>query len=179
MKLHSLAFAAVALLTSVTAQAVTYNFSGTLTTDDPTFNRPFTLDTLSGVGTSVYYQAFSFSVTDSGSYDFLSVTGEPTFDNFTLLYSPSLVPEAGLTNLLALNDDFGGSLSQSGFSYDLTAATAYVYVTTTYANDVVGGYSNSITGPGSVIPAVPEPQTYALMALGLGVIGAAMRRRSA
>ena len=44
------------------------------TTNSPTFNRPVeTLDFLSGVGTDVHFDAFSFSVSVSGDYTFGSL----------------------------------------------------------------------------------------------------------
>ena len=71
------------------------------------------------------------------------------------------------------NDDLG-DLTHSGFTYTLTAGTAYIFVTTGFGNADFGTYTNTITGP--AVLAVPEPQTYALMALGLVAMG--LRRRA-
>ena len=173
---HSVIAAAVGLLALVgSAQAVTYNYGGN-TTGAATYNRAFEdFSGLSALGQGVNYQTLIFSVTASGTYAFTS-TATGGWDNFIFLYSPSFNPSAALTNGVIANDDSSG-IGFSGFSTGLTAGTNYVLVTTGFEGGVdFGAYTNSITGVGSV-NVVPEPGTYGLMALGMAVIGVAVRRR--
>lgn len=176
-KLNSLAFAAL-LAAAGSAQAVTYNYAGN-TTGAPTYNRAFAdFSGLSGFGANVNYQTLAFSVSTSGSYDFVS-TATGAWDNFLFLYGPSFNPAAPLSNGLIGNDDFGGVIGSSGFTFALTAGANYVVVTTGFEGGVdFGAYANSITGPG-IVNVVPEPGSYGLMALGLAIVGFAARRARA
>jgi len=63
---------------------------------------------------------------------------------------------------------------------DSTSASAsidpYLYIDPTWAADHPG-YSLSVFGVGNSVPAVPEPETYAMMLAGLGLLGMMARRR--
>lgn len=162
-----------ALITITAATAATTSWEGD-TTGAPTYNRLFTLDAVSGVGTEVAYNTFTFSVSTPGLYAFQSIAA---FDNFLTLYGGSFVPASPLLNALALNDDLG-DLGASGFSFSLLANTPYIVVTTGYENTDFGIYSNAITGLGT-ISVIPEPERYELLALGLIAIGVLKRLRDA
>ncbi len=169
MKLSLLA-AAAAWLVAGAAQADTFTITGALTSTDATFNRPFTLTSLSGVGTAVHYDTFSFLGAAGGSYEFKMAPGAgSTVDTFLLLYAGSFDPSSPLTNLVALNDDVPG-VNYSAFSYTLTAGAVYTVVSTAFNNTDLGSYTTTVTP-------VPEPETYALMALGLAAVGLGVRRR--
>jgi hypothetical protein len=168
-----LAIASAALLSS--AQAAIFTTTGALTTSDPTFNRPF--DDLTGLspnGAGVRYDVLQFVVGTTGEYTFLTTA---MFDSFAILYSPTFSSSAPLANAQVANDDLLG-VTTSGFSHTLTAGTNYFYVTTGFASTDLGAHSTTIGGPG-VITVVPEASTYAMMALGLGVLGLARRRMTA
>jgi hypothetical protein len=171
LKLSTLALAAFAL--AGTAQAAIFTGTGD-TTGAPTYNRALIdFSALSGVGTSVPYDVLDFTVDVSGNYTFLTTAA---FDSFAYLYSPSFDPTAALSNGLAANDDLLPGFTTSGFAFGLTAGTSYQYVVTGFSNAEFGSFSTTIGGPG-IVTVVPEPETYALLMLGLGVVGLAARRR--
>lgn len=179
MKLNPtlLAFAAAAAFAGP-AQAVT--FTGT-TLGGPTWTRPLpNFAGLSVFGVGVSYQLTPFTVTANGSYVFQNTALVPAaWDNFTFVYQNAFNASTPLVNGLIGNDD-NPSLGLSGFTTALSTGINYFYVTTGFAPVNFGTFSASITGPGNVIIAagVPEPSTYALMALGLaGVLVGARRRQ--
>jgi len=148
----------------------------------PTWTRPQagTPPTLlSGVGVGVSYSVTPFFVSTAGSYIFQSTATSPAgWDNFTFLYVNTFNPASQFTNVLVGNDDNPG-IGLSGFTTALMANTQYRFVTTGFAPADAGAWSLDITGPGTItIGVVPEPATYAMMALGLATLLAARRFRA-
>ncbi len=154
-------------------------YTGT-TAGGPTFNRPLsgTPPTgLSAVGTAVPWSSQAFSVDLAGSYVFQSTSTTAGFDNFTLLYLASFNPATPLTNALVVNDD-NPTIGLSGFTINLTAGANYIFVTTGFANDDFGSFSNTINGPGNILlagAAVPESGP-GLISFGLTVAGLGFMR---
>jgi hypothetical protein len=184
MKLTALLRAATAALVvgaaSLPASAAFYVDD---TTEAPTFNRALSdFSDLSAVGTDVAYDVFAFSVGVDGLYTVRSFAeglraGEP-WDQFLFLYASSFDPSMPLLNGLIGNDDFNSTIGRSGFDVALTTGTAYYLVTTGFDNEDAGRFLNVVRGPGDILPVVPEPGTYALLAMGLFGVAFAVRRRA-
>ncbi len=151
------------------------------TTDSPTFNRPLVdFSDLSALGTDVSYDTFSFSVDTAGEYSFRSIALPiaDKWDNMLFLYANSFDPGDALANGIVGNDDLNGNIGFSGFNIELVTGVAYVLVTTGFENVIdAGRYLTLIRGPGDIIAAVPEPETYVMLLSGLAVLVFLARRR--
>lgn len=174
----AIAFALLASVLAAPATAITINGD---TTGGATWNRTVggapPSPPLSGVGTAVRFETTAFTVTTSGSYDFLSTAG---YDNYLHLYQGAFNPLSQFDGLLIANDDFP-FIGTSGFSFNLLAGTSYFAVASGFGNTDFGAYVLEINGPGAVIPGsgsvVPEPASWAMLIAGFGLVGATMRRR--
>ncbi len=132
------------------------SYSNTLTAL-PVFNRTLaSCAALSGVGTSVAYQAQPFFVDTSGVYTIEVTTS--TFsdgDSMLFIYQDHFDPSDAVSNCLIGDDDNGvGSLSL--ITTSLTAGTQYIAVTTTFDNGIVGDFTNEISGSGEIILGSPS-----------------------
>jgi hypothetical protein len=87
----------------------------------------------------------------------------------------SLFAEAGATDTLIGTYSFNGTTGSTWHSFDSLGAGDYYYQITGNATGSQGGFY-SIT---STVQAVPEPETYALLLAGLGIMGSLYRRRKA
>lgn len=147
------------------------------TTAGATFNRPLEDGSgLSMVGTATRYDVINFTVEVNGEYSFITAA---MFDAFFGLYADSFDPMAPLANDIIFNDDLLG-FTTSGFSTGLTAGTQYFAVITGFSNADFGAFALTAAGPGAINVAngaVPEPATWAMMLIGFGGVGCAMRRR--
>ena len=149
--------------------AATVSFNGD-TTGAPTFQRPVEdLSALSAIGNAAHYISYAFTALASGTHTF---TTHGAFDTFVLLYNAPFAPTMALLNALIANDDLtSAAFNVSGFSVGLQAGRQYNYVVTGFDNSEFGAYTTTIDSPD--VTAVPEPATWALVAVGLLV---AMRR---
>jgi len=165
-------------LFSVNASAafIDINLTGAFTASSDTWVRPF--DDASGLSSigPVAYDTFAFIASDSGTYEFsMTADNASSVDPYTFLYQGSFDPSAQFTNFVIGDDDGGAGFPNSFFEATLTAGTTYVYVMSAFNKiSTLGGYSATIKGP---IAAVPEPQTYAMLLAGLGLLGVSARRR--
>lgn len=166
------------------------------TTGGPTFNRPSSMTTLSGVGTNVNYQVQPFWVLGSGQY-VMETRGLTHPDTYILVYGPGWNPATPLVDLINGDDDYSGAFSLltgsgTGFAssriasgdssnfntggLNLTANVQYYAVVTSFDNGEVGTYEAAIGGVDKVrLGIVPEPGT--MVALGAGLAALAARRR--
>lgn len=173
------ATAAAALALALPASAAFYIDD---TTGSPTYDRPLVdFSGISGVGDDVAYDVFSFSVSESGLYTVRSfaegVLRDEAWDQMIFLYAGSFDPSAPLLNGVVGSDDFNGNIGVSGFDIALSTGIAYYLVTTSFYPEDTGRYLNVLRGPGDILPAIPEPDTYALLAMGLFAVAFAVRRR--
>ncbi|QBE62621.1 PEP-CTERM sorting domain-containing protein [Pseudoduganella lutea] len=174
-KLFRAVLATSALFLGLTqaAQADIVTLTGD-TTGGPTYNRTLAnLAAYSPNGEGVSYRTHTLTVDTSGDYSFVA-TGLG-FDTFAFLYESSFDPASPLINGLVGNDD-AISLNTSGFEATLDSGTTYVFVMTGFDSEQFGAYSVTIAGPG-MISAIPEPATWVMLALGIGLLGYTQRRR--
>lgn len=133
------------------------------TTGGPTYNRPLSdLTGLTTVGTAVSYQTLTFSVDAPGTY---AISSTARYDNFMVLYAPTFDPMAPLVNARRGNDDLLSGFTTSGVGFDLVPGVAYTVVTTGFGNNDFGGFSNTLVGPGNILPAAPLPPPAAIPGL--------------
>lgn len=145
-----------------------------LSTSNPTYNRPLSLTSLSSVGTAVPYVVSDLTVATTGTY--MIATKYASWDGFVSVYDTTFNAGSPLTNLIGVDDDGteydGDPFIASEMLLTLEAGKTYKVVTSTYGNtDPAGAFTLYVAGG----EAVPEPAT--LLALGAGVAALAARRR--
>jgi len=131
---------------------------------------------LTGVSSAVL-RLYQPSATDTGNatqVGFLSQSSSLSYTLWDALLDPTSSSGMGLYNDLASGASFGSIIVDASTNGTTVSVTLN-------ANGLTALQAAAATGGafylGGAIGAVPEPETYALMLLGLGAVGAAARRR--
>lgn len=156
MKMLTAACMVLAMAGAALAQSLEYLGD---TTHGDRFNRPTSLSSLSTFATNVAFEAVEIEVTQTGRYTVLSdqTNFGLRWDGYLLIYEGVFDPSRPLDGLIALNDDYFGSLLPgTGIGYSgiegltLTEGVSYFIVHTGYNNDDAGPYQARISGVGGV-----------------------------
>ncbi|CAF3732021.1 unnamed protein product [Rotaria sordida] len=124
--------------TPSTANLYTTNaaYSSVLTTNSRRFSRA------GEENSNYYYEIFLVTVLTSGYYRFRS---NSIVDTYGYLYTNNFIPSSPTLNLLAQDDDTGGSL-QFQFTLYLQSTVVYMFVVTTYSQNITGPYTVIASG---------------------------------
>lgn len=155
------------------ANAIIATFTGT-TVGAPTYNRGVGCTALSGVGTATPYNAQTFTVPTSGTYNILS--SQSGWDGYLHLYQGSFTPGTPLVNCIASNDDFP-DIGQSQILVSLTAGTTYILVTSGFSNTDAGVFNTTIDSLLSATVPTLSATSIALMVMALAMLGVFVQRR--
>jgi hypothetical protein len=157
------------VVTASFAAAQNAYFTGTLSANDPTWNRPFEDGSgLSGVGTSVFFDVQPFFVAANGTFTFETVAPTPNnYDTFAFIYQNVFNPATPLVNFVGGDDDFtgtfailpgpfavppngtgsgGASPASQVLNVSLLAGTQYYAINSSFSNGAVGTYFSGIGG---------------------------------
>jgi len=159
------------------ANAATVVINGSLSSADATFNSPNAGNPPTSTSSGAFsYDAYGFTVNTAGTYAITAASR--VFDTYLGLYQGAFNPQSPLVNVLQYDDD-SGAATDSLINRSLSTGVQYFAVVTSFAPSSRGNYSLTISGPGTATigAAVPEPATWAMMILGMGAVGFAMRRR--
>lgn len=152
-------FSAICLCVSAPSLAGETTFRGD-TTGGPLWHRPDAAGGLGDFGKRVPYEAITIRVSEDGAYDLLSdqTTPRAPWDGYLLVYEAGFDPAFPFAGLIAINDDYFGSLLPGvGVGYSgveglhLRAGVAYVVVTTGFNDDDSGAHQLRVAGPGTII----------------------------
>jgi hypothetical protein len=164
MNLKSIIAATVIAVSSVSSFAATYNL-GALGAGDTFLSG--SEEAAISVANGSFSDTFNFSlsnlsdlVTAAGTLNFGKTKKIDTSFNFTLYNSSNLA--------------LGSGTSGTDFSLASLASGPYKLVVTGLATGTKGGLYNGVLS----VTAVPEPETFALMLAGLGLMGTIARRRN-
>jgi len=178
---------------SASSEMTGSNFSGSLSFDDAT--NVLTVDLLNTTPVAVggFLTAFAFNAPASATVTFGS-TSLPSFGTF--FDGPSTVPFTGFEYGVGIGDPYnGGGTPSNGLAIGSSASwtfnvsggsfSALDFLTAgagsteapflTRFRGLTNGGSDKV--PGVPVTAVPEPETYALMLAGLGMLAFMTRRR--
>ncbi|CAF4477102.1 unnamed protein product [Rotaria socialis] len=134
------------VVTSITTSSFTpstvvnSSYSSAWTTNSQTFAR------ISGGVANFYYQAIRVIVNTSGNYN---ITSSSNVDTYGYLYATAFYPSNISLNLIAQDDDSGGSL-QFEFARFFNSSVVYILVATTYSGGVMAPFSIIVSGPSRV-----------------------------
>ncbi|MFN0185833.1 MAG: FxDxF family PEP-CTERM protein [Aquabacterium sp.] len=124
--------------------------------------------------TGVFSDTFLFTLTDGASLFNTSVSNN---NAPVLALTDGLVQlfrETGPVDTLVDSFVFTGSTGVSSHAFGALAGGAYYYMVSGNGSGTQGGLYNLTS---IMTPAVPEPQTYAMLLAGLGAVGFLVRRR--
>jgi hypothetical protein len=140
-------------------------------------------NTFSGITTQKFYDDYTFSLSPASSFS--SITASIELGSFfginnisVRLFQGGGPFAAGVTPIVQVwSTPFNAAPGVTGsVSVTNVAALASNTYTLEVRGDVVGSLGGSYTGSVNVVP-VPEPETYALLLAGLGLMGTIAKRR--
>lgn len=127
----------------------TVDYSAT-TAGAPAWNRPFADCTGQSMLGPVNHHTQLFHVDQTGNYAISSAS--PGWDGFIFVYTHPFTPTSPNVNCITGNDDGDGGVGTSWIpAIELTAGTQYVLVTTAFEAGEEGAFTNTLTGPGTII----------------------------
>ena len=137
-------------------------------------------DTFDGIGIANGTVAGGGSPHQTGRVDFLDSTDFVTIDYVVLEPTTYTAFSSGGVQLAAFNAT--GNTVNGTFTFNGSGTLiSYLTFSATGGRSAISGLTynyDGLTGGGNTdIPAVPEPETYAMLLAGLGLMGAIARRR--
>lgn len=193
MKLKPLALV-LALTAAVSAQAAQFDFDGNISTHKDVIQINFSLATDATdvrVWTDSFLGGINFdpiTAVWSQSNTGWSLIGEN--DDNASIAPGQTVYDSGLTfatlaagtykfTIATYNNFANGTTLAQGFRFDNQTAIPLAQWTQPANHGNMGShYSVHLSGVDSAVSAVPEPETYAMLLAGLGILGAVTRRKN-